>query len=167
MRICHQQSACRQGCQPRESGFTLVEIMIVVAVIGVLAAIAIPNFVRARKVSQGVRVANDLRVFADAFAVYSMEFGHYPPDSHNALPAVPEIEDYIDAGRFNAPTVLGGRYNWDGPDHYTYAGVSVSDASISAADLLQVDKTVDDGNLSTGHYRRTANGRFTYIIEEE
>lgn len=145
----------------------MVEIMIVVAVIGLLGAIAIPNFVRARKISQGVRVANDLRVFADAFAVYSFEFGQYPPDSHEALPVAPEIGEYIDAGIFNAPTVLGGRYNWDGPDSYSYAGVSVSGASISSADLLQVDKTVDDGNLSTGQYRRTSNGRFTYIIEEE
>lgn len=137
-----------------------------VAVIGLLAAIAMPNFVRARKVSQGVRVANDLRVFANAFATYSFELGQYPPDSHEALPVAPKIGEYIDEGRFNTPTVLGGRYNWDGPDQYSYAGVSVSGASISTADLQQVDKTVDDGNLSTGNYRRTSNGRFTYIIEE-
>jgi prepilin-type N-terminal cleavage/methylation domain-containing protein len=38
--------------QPRHGGFTLVEIMIVVAIIGLLAAIAIPNFVKARETSQ-------------------------------------------------------------------------------------------------------------------
>ena len=54
-------------------GFTLVEIMIVVAIIALLAAIAVPGFLRARKRSQATRVLNDLRLIDAAVDQYAIE----------------------------------------------------------------------------------------------
>jgi prepilin-type N-terminal cleavage/methylation domain-containing protein len=57
----------------KRAGFTLVEIMIVVAIIALLAAIAVPGFLRARKRSQASKVLNDLRLISSAMDQYAIE----------------------------------------------------------------------------------------------
>jgi prepilin-type N-terminal cleavage/methylation domain-containing protein len=57
----------------RTRGFTLVEIMIVVAIIALLAAIAVPGFLRARKRAQATKILNDLRLIDSAIDQYAIE----------------------------------------------------------------------------------------------
>jgi prepilin-type N-terminal cleavage/methylation domain-containing protein len=59
----------------RKAGFTLVEIMIVVAIIGLLAAIAIPNFIKARTTAQMNACINNLRQIDSAKHQYALESG--------------------------------------------------------------------------------------------
>ena len=66
---------------PRAAGFTLVEIMIVVAIIALLAAIAVPNFLRARKRSQATRILEDLRLIDSAQDQYAIETNKSTGDS--------------------------------------------------------------------------------------
>jgi prepilin-type N-terminal cleavage/methylation domain-containing protein len=69
--------------QTKHAGFTLVEIMIVVAIIALLAAIAVPGFLRARKRSQASKVLNDLRMIDGAVDQYAIETGRKSGDVVN------------------------------------------------------------------------------------
>jgi prepilin-type N-terminal cleavage/methylation domain-containing protein len=103
--------------QVREAGFTLLEIMIVVAIIGLLAAIAIPNFVKARTTSQTDACYNNLRQIDGAAQTYALENNKQPTsvylltdikpylhlDSSGNLPACPAGGSYGPGLTFGEP----------------------------------------------------------------
>ena len=81
-------------CAGRSRGFTLVEIMIVCAIIALLAAIAVPSFLRARKRAQGVAVRTDLRLIDEAMDQYALEYNKQA----NAIIPVPAWKLYVKPG---------------------------------------------------------------------
>ena len=66
-------------------GFTLIELLIVVAIIGILAAIAVPNFLNAQTRAKVARVQSDLRSIALALDSYRLDRNAYPWPLHNGL----------------------------------------------------------------------------------
>ncbi|MDB6065335.1 MAG: type pilus biosis protein [Pedosphaera sp.] len=85
----------------RASGFTLVEIMIVVAIIGLLATIAIPNFVRARLQAQRSACINNLRQLDGAKQTWALE----NKAGQTATPSLANVQPYMGRGSAGtAPT---------------------------------------------------------------
>ena len=106
----------------RKSGFTLVEIMIVVAIIGLLAAIAIPNFVKARTTAQKNACINNLRQIDGAKEQWALENKKVDGDSV----VKSEVDGYIKGGEPKCP----------GSGSYTYGAIGAAPTCGSLGHVL-------------------------------
>lgn len=152
----------------RHRGFTLVEILIVVVILGILAAIVISQVGNAVESSNHVAFVSDMRTLANAVTLYNAETGLYLEDSSSGvLPA--GLGPYIKPGSWTGGTPLGGV--WDSElnsfgitsafgVHFN-GGVNPGDAY-----MQQIDQLFDDGNLATGGFQKLAADRYYYIIAQ-
>lgn len=66
----------------QKKGFTLIELLIVVAIIGILAAIAVPNFLNAQTRAKVARCVSDLKSIGKSMEMYFLDYNDYPPTHH-------------------------------------------------------------------------------------
>jgi prepilin-type N-terminal cleavage/methylation domain-containing protein len=104
----------------RSGGFTLIELMIVIAIIAILAAILVPNFIRARAQGQLTACKSNLKNIGTALEMYSTDWaGKYPSGTSlltpNYLKAIPECPA-ASSNTYGAAFSTGAPFN---PDSYT------------------------------------------------
>ena len=147
----------------RRAGFTLVEIMIVVLIIGMIAAIAIPAIQRVQLRAKKSRFVSDLRVFTQAFETYAMQNGGWPP---NVGPGIvpPALSGALQVNVWTNPSVVGGNWNYDNNINGVTTAISISGANIDTSVMQAIDAIIDDGDLSTGNFQ-LINSRYMYILE--
>jgi type II secretory pathway pseudopilin PulG len=132
--------------------------MVVVVIIGILAALGIPAVQRAQERSLASRLANDFHQFDGAFQRYVLESGQWPPAG--AAGVVPAGMNGYLPPTFTSPSPLGGNFQWSGPSHNI---VLVSSRATDAV-MQRVDLLLDDGNLSTGDFAKTAGLGYHLLI---
>ena len=137
--------------------------MIVVVIIGLLAAMAVPAMQKVRINSAASRIANDFRVFAGAFQLHALENGEWAEDGiSNTLPE--GMEDNItNTWQRTAPN--GGYWDWEIDRFGVTAAVGLSDEGTLEEAFYRVDQILDDGNLASGNFLLAGN-RYLYVLED-
>lgn len=152
-------------------GFTLVEIMVVVVIIGLLAAIVMPTFRQVLMRSKATATVNDVRQFSAVFLNYSHQHGRWLDETGPGV-IPPEVADSLSKA-FSLQTPVGGQYDWDfevSPGGIpAKAAVTITTANgftlTNDADLVErIDALMDDGVLTTGNVQYNA-GSLVFIIE--
>lgn len=150
-----------------QRAFTLVEIAVVVLIIGILAALALPNYRKIIIKSKATTAVNDLRTFASAFSNFNLANGRYPTAS-----GVPGDRGEIGNGvteMFTKTSTLGGKYLWHADSTYKAAvGIATDGGAVLSDDLdllTMVDQLIDDGDLNQGNLTYIP-GELIYTIEK-
>lgn len=141
----------------------------VVVVIGIIAAVAVPQFSRANVDSQGARLAQDLRTIGDAVVLNHATTGTWRSDS-GGFGVTPEerIPELRNPDIFAASAgAAGGSYDWNGPPH-SQINVSCTWPSgrTSTIDAIaaEADRIADDGNTTTGNMRFWLGANYARIL---
>lgn len=138
--------------------------MIVTSIVGLLASLAIPSMKTAGTQSRSARVAREIKTSGHAFVQYAFDQGEYPADKFPSQMAN-GMTEYLQGFPWGEETVIGGQWDWDYEVFGIHAGVSIN-APKWGDDLMQeIDAMIDDGNLSSGQFRKRPGG-YIYILEE-
>lgn len=150
--------------RPARPAFTLVEILIVVVILGILAAIVVPRFAGATDDAKMGAFIASLRTYADACEYFSVKEGFYPPDGGSG--EIPDgFETYVDQDEYESPTPLGGVWDIEYNEMGVTSAVGVHFNGDPVPDyMLQIDERFDDGDLDRGLFQEIAGDRFYYII---
>jgi len=148
--------------------FTLVELIIVIVVLGILAAMVVPKAINAQQETALAATAADLNAIENALALYYSEHGSYPRDV-NRRRVVSVLDPYFKSDNpFAKPAPIGGAYDYEGPPNWSPVQISIRSerqSNHSNEQAQELDTYMDNGDLSSGSIRRQGN-RTYYIIGE-
>lgn len=149
---------------PLRRGFTLIEVLIVVLLLGILSAVVVPMFGASNRESQDNVYMTNSRYACRAFQYYHFENGAYPPDRNPTQMPV-GMDQLLSGMDWAGTTPIGGTWDWDYGVFGVTAGVSAKSPDRTAAEMSEIDAMIDDGNLSTGGYRQRTGG-YIMIIKD-
>lgn len=145
------------------TGFTLVEILVVVVVLGILAAMVVPKFASASTDTRVVAAGEDILRLAQAFENFHSDKGYWPD---SAAPGItpPELKQYFlkVESPFLKTCPINGTYVFSNNKNLKTVFIQIrpgqQSKSPSIVDAQALDAMIDDGVLNTGRFRSSLDG---------
>lgn len=143
-------------------GFSLIELMVVLVVLGIVAAIVIPLTADASDEAKEAVFVEDLRQFVQAWQLYYLDTGEFVADGNTGT-APSDWAPYVSVNKWEGGTPIGGQWDIErsyGGSSGIGAGVGVVFGNSSYGfypgdDVMQrIDAILDDGDISTGGFRQ-------------
>ncbi len=154
--------------RPRSRGFTLVEVMLVLLILGLAGALLFTGLGRVRRGQRAGRFIADLQVFSAAFQAYHEQHHAWPPSTNGEVTVPRGMENILGETNWAGGSPFGGNYGWDGRGLVVLTAFSPSfPLELTRADLLEFDRRIDDGDLSTGRFRTGFNGWPVYQVGDK
>ncbi len=146
---------------PRRA-FTLVEVMVVVSILGIIAAFVFPAINRAMRYKENSEIAQKFQQAVLAFELYYEENGKWPANRSPGIkpPNMDYYFDYYGIDWWDKQPVIGGDWDWDDLSYNgtNYCVVCIADVyndfTVDTDQLEDLDRMLDDGNLSKGNFQR-------------
>ena len=150
---------------------TLIELMIVVSILGILAAIVIPTVSNAQQTASATSAATSMKEYARATMRYEMDHDAWPPTVPGGQGLPSQLKPYISkTGRMN-PTPSEGYWDYNdwglgtrgliSGERYT---VGVLIARANDAQFQMIDEIIDDGDLAAGTVQQYNAYGYTNLV---
>jgi prepilin-type N-terminal cleavage/methylation domain-containing protein len=155
-----------------KTGFSLLELAVVAAIVGIIAALAIPAYMNVVRASRFTALSNDLRVHSEAILTHVADTGDYPSTHKQVGKFIPGMEGAL-SGSWLEETPVGGAYTWVYTQQSNLkrrrAFIQIVRRNkypfkITLSELVDLDEKIDDGNLAQGHLQ-VAGNRIRYFVK--
>jgi len=152
----------------------LLELAVVVFIISVIVALAVPGLKKLQLDARSTVVANDLRVFGTALQTYVHERGEWPAGNTEPGVVPTGMEGYLRETNWTRSTPIGGRYTWS-PNSLqqgvryraviVLSSVGTDTVTTDKNQLLDLDRKLDDGSLDSGNFLLGYRNYPVFVLE--
>ena len=149
------------------TGFTLLEMVVVILVLGILAGVAAPKFTSLSKDSQAATILQNVNVIFDAVEMFAAEHGRLPDDA-DAGEIPTELEPYLRSTKiFTESTSYCSTFEWDGPNGPTTSfgvALTVTGGATGMQLYMKLEEIADDGTAVAGWIRAGGGGSVKFML---